>query len=197
MSDSEQSQWLLTVQRAALEARHQEIRDHQSMFCPVTGRTAGSGSQGYLFAIVPRDVARQIGLNWASALWLHERGFLSYDPAAKPDLTVEEETELVFLGELVVAGCDEGMLNRLLAELERPYCLKHSDVYFDWRAECWLRFPAPEAESEEEMDADSHIEWLRELEDLDGLKRLRDEIDAAIEGLRFDGEKPAEGTADS
>ena len=78
--------------------------------------------QGQLFPLSPRAVCDKIRLNWWAAEQLHADGWLSFAPAAVAELDEAQEAELRFVGALVVAGCDDRMLERLLTPLTKPYC---------------------------------------------------------------------------
>ena len=60
-----------------------------------------------LFPCNSRDICQRIGLNWLSALWLYKQEFLSFNPAIVESLDEAQEAELIFLGSLVIAGCDK------------------------------------------------------------------------------------------
>ena len=78
-------------------------------------------AQQLLFPANPRALCEQMGLNWWAALKLHEDGWLSFSPANVPRLGETQEAELRFVGSLVIAGCDRGMLALLLNGLHKPY----------------------------------------------------------------------------
>ena len=83
---------------------------------PETARVAAA--QQLLFPANPRAVCEQMGLNWWAALKLHEDGWLSFPPANTPRLDEAQEAELRFVGSLVIAGCDRGMLAILLGGVD-------------------------------------------------------------------------------
>ena len=85
----------------------------------------------------PREVCSEIGLNWWAALKLHEDGWLSFNPETTQALDAAEEAELVFVGSLVSAGCDWGLLAQLLNGLEKPYRYRVSEIYYDWLSQRW------------------------------------------------------------
>src|SRR6478609_2692760 len=63
-------------------------------------------TQQLLFPYSPRAICDEIGLNWWAALKLYEDGWLSFSPEAGGRLDETQESELRFVGALVVAGCD-------------------------------------------------------------------------------------------
>ena len=89
-----------------------------------------------------------MGLNWWAALKLHEDGWLSYSPANTPRLDEAQEAELRFVGSLVIAGCDRGMLAILLDVLSKPYAYDAARLYYDWLARRWRLLPDPQAHPE-------------------------------------------------
>ena len=111
-----------------------------------------------LFPIKPADVCRNIGLNWQSAIWLYEQDFLSFDPREEESLDDGQLAELNFLGSLVVAGCDRGMLERLLRDLKKPYQYRLNRIYYDWSSQQWLLLPEAEETDEEEETSQDWID---------------------------------------
>jgi len=105
-------------------------------------------AQQLLFPANPRAVCEQVGLNWWAALKLYEDGWLSYSPANTRRLDEAQEAELRFVGSLVVAGCDRGMLAILLSELSKPYAYDTARLYFDWAMRRWRLLPDPRAHPE-------------------------------------------------
>ena len=102
-----------------------------------------SAGQQLLFPANPRALCEQMGLNWWTAQKLHEDGWLSFYPAATPRLDEVQEAELRFVGSLVVAGCDDSMLPRLLGGLEKPYAYDLPRLYYDWFNRRWRLLPHP------------------------------------------------------
>jgi hypothetical protein len=107
-----------------------------------------AAEQQLLFPANPRVVCEQLGLNWWAALKLYEDGWLSYSPGHTPRLDEAQEAELRFIGSLVVAGCDRGMLAVLLSLLSKPYAYDAARLYFDWPARRWRLLPDPHAHPE-------------------------------------------------
>ncbi len=101
-------------------------------------------TQQLLFPSSPRTVCEEMGLNWWAALKLHQEGWLSFSPENTPRLDEAQETELRFIGSLVVAGCDSTMLGTLLNSLAKPYAYDHKRLYYDWAARQWRVLPDPE-----------------------------------------------------
>ena len=87
------------------------------------------GDQLMLFPIKPGEACHNIALNWPSAIWLYEQEFLSFNPRTEESLDDAQLAELNFLGSLVVAGCDRGMLERLLRDLKKPYQYRLNRMY--------------------------------------------------------------------
>jgi len=104
--------------------------------------------QQLLFPANPRAVCEQMGLNWWAALKLHEDGWLSFSPPTTPRLDEAQEAELRFVGSLVIAGCDHGMLPLLLGGLQRPFAYDIGRLYYDWAARRWRLLPDPQAHPE-------------------------------------------------
>lgn len=117
-----------------------------------------TAAQQLLFPANPRAVAEQMGLNWWAALKLHEDGWLSFSPANTPRLDEAQEAELRFIGSLVVAGCDRGMLAILLDQLPKPYAYDASRVYYDWSLRRWRLLPDSRAYPEA-----AFADWLDNL----------------------------------
>jgi hypothetical protein len=96
-----------------------------------------AASQQLLFPANPRAVCEQMGLNWWAALKLHDDGWLSFSPADAPRLDEAQEAELRFIGSLVIAGCDRGMLAILLDTLSKPYAYDATRLHYDWFTRRW------------------------------------------------------------
>ena len=125
--------------------------------------------QGMLFPRSPREICEVIGLNWLSALKLSAHGWLAFSPESLLQLDERQETELRFVGALVVAGCDDVLLHRLLGDLQKPYCYRPDRVYYDWVAREWRLLPKPLDDAESVFGA-----WLDALEEDGNLSRLVD-----------------------
>jgi len=117
-------------------------------------------AQQLLFAPDPRDVCRDIGLNWWAALKLFEDGWLSFSPENNARLDEGQESELRFIGSLVAAGCDRGMLQMLLADLPKPYSYRLNRMFFDWGEKRWRLLPEPHPHPETVF-----TDWLDHLVD--------------------------------
>ncbi|MDP6490975.1 MAG: hypothetical protein QGH42_00400 [Kiritimatiellia bacterium] len=127
--------------------------------------------------VSPTVLCERIGLNWQAAVWLHEKGWLSFDPQAVPDLSSSQEAELRFLGILVSAGCGEPMLSIMLRDLEKPYAYRIDLMYFAWEDRTWRVMP-DETEHRRRM-----ARWIDELEEsasLDSLESIRTQVEKAI-----------------
>ena len=107
-----------------------------------------TAAQQLLFPANPRAVCEQMGLNWWAALKLYEDGWLSFSPASTARLDEAQEAELRFVGSLVIAGCDRGMLAILLNGLPKPYAYDVARFYYDWLARRWRLLPDPHAHPE-------------------------------------------------
>ena len=138
-------------------------------------------AQQLLFPANPRAVCEQMGLNWWAALKLHEDGWLSFSPADTPRLNEAQEAELRFIGSLVSAGCDRGMLAILLNGLSKPYAYDAARLYYDWSARHWRMLPDPHAHPEavftdwlERLVADGEVSSLTGILELgqDALSRV-------------------------
>ena len=126
-----------------------------------------AAAQQLLFPANPHAVCEQMGLNWWAALKLHEDGWLSFSPADAPHLDEAQETELRFIGSLVIAGCDHAMLTILLDTLPKPYAYDAKRLYYDWSVRCWRLLPDPHAHPEAVFT--DWLETLIESEDVDSL----------------------------
>ena len=149
-----------------------------------------TAAQQLLFPANPRAVCEQMGLNWWAALRLHEDGWLSFSPGSTPRLDEAQEAELRFIGSLVIAGCDRGMLAILLDGLPKPYAYDANRLYYDWSARRWRLLPDPHAHPEtiftdwlEHLVARGEVSSLTGILELgqDALSRLR--VEPAQSGL--------------
>jgi hypothetical protein len=151
-----------------------------------------TASQQLLFPANPRAVCEQMGLNWWAALKLHDDGWLSFSPVDIPCLDQAQEAELRFIGSLVIAGCDHGMLAILLEALPRPYAYDASRLHYDWFTRRWRVLADPDAYPEavftdwlERLVASGDINSLTGILELsqDALSRAR----VGESGIELDG----------
>jgi hypothetical protein len=133
-------------------------------------------AQQLLFPAHPCAVCQELGLNWWAALKLHQDGWLSFPPDRTPQLDEAQETELRFIGSLVIAGCDNNMLALLLGDLPKPYSYDPRRLYFDWAARRWRVLPEANA-NPEALFAD----WLEALVEINDVGTL-----AGIDELAHD-----------
>jgi len=129
----------------------------------------------------PRELCSDLGLNWLAAIKLYEDGWLSFDPATLRKLDAAHEAELRFLGKLVVAGCDENLLTRILAGLRKPYAYRIDRLYYDWESRSWESLPN-NRNMAEQFEA-----WLKRLVDsgeMAMLDRMRVQLADSIRELR-------------
>jgi len=147
---------------------------------PEQART--NGQQQWLLPNNPRDVCERTGLNWWAAVKLGQDGFLSFDPESTPHLAEGEETELRFIGSLVVGGCDPAMLGRMVESLRKPYSYDGNRIFYDWSARRWRLLPQRIMNPEVVF-----AEWVKQLKDegdADTLLNLADEIAQALTTLK-------------
>ena len=143
-----------------------------------------AADQQLLFPANPRLICEQLGLNWWAALRLYEDGWLSYSPALTPRLEETQEAELRFVGSLVVAGCDRGMLAVLLSLLSKPYAYDPARLYFDWSGRRWRLLPDPDAHPEAVF-----TDWLErlvtqgEVSSLSGILELGQDALSRVRGV--------------
>jgi len=134
--------------------------------------------QQLLFPTTSRSVCDEIGLNWWAALKLYEDGWLSFAPDASARLDETQETELRFVGSLVVAGCDRAMLSTLLAGLPKPYAFPVNKLYFHWAARQWRILPDPLINPEA-----AFTEWLESLVERGDIRSLRGILELTQDAL--------------
>ena len=136
---------------------------------PMAGYAAVPGS--------PAVLCERIHLNWQAAVWLHEKGWLSFDPQSVSELSPAQGSELRFVGTLVAAGCGESMLSTMLRDLEKPYTYRLDMIYFAWEDTSWhLRPPA----SEQNRRLERWIDELADSASLDSLEGIRSHVEKAI-----------------
>ena len=124
-----------------------------------------------------RDLCVRVGLNWLAAVKLYQDGWLSFDPESTPQLTPSQEAELGFLGRLVAAGCDEGLLKQMLTGLRKPYAYRLDRLHYDWETRSWELLAG-------RMEARQRFEhWIETLVDsgqVATLESLRASVDRCI-----------------
>lgn len=129
----------------------------------------------------PQEICSDVGLNWLSALKLHQDGFLSFDPKETAALDDARQAELRFLAALVNGGCDGAILKNVLSGLRKPYAYRIDRIYYDWSIKTW-RLLEDVDELEQKFE-----EWMEELvagHDLRTLLNLREILDNAIQYVR-------------
>jgi hypothetical protein len=129
----------------------------------------------------PQAVCEAIGLSWYAAEKLFSDGLLSFDPNDADSLSLAELAELRFLGSLAAAGCSSALLDRLLSELQKPYCYRLDRMYYDWESGAWQILRGDE---DVQLDFERWLERLIEAEELEKLERIRDSVEGAIFKLR-------------
>jgi hypothetical protein len=146
-----------------------------------------SAEQQLLFPPTARSVCDEIGLNWWAALKLYEDGWIGFAPDGSAKLEEAHETELRFVGTLVVAGCDRDMLSTLLAGLPKPYAFPVNKLYFHWAARQWRILPDPVTNLEA-----AFTEWLESLVqkgDISSLRGILELTQDALSRLRGNGQQ--------
>jgi hypothetical protein len=139
-----------------------------------------------LFPRKPRDFCQQIGLNWLAVQQLYKWELLSFDPMTVKNLNEGQEAELRFLGSLVIGGCDRGMIEYLIRDLNKPYQYRLDLIFYHWPSQQWQTFP--EIEDDDEVDGeDAFSDWvdvLIENEDEEQLLSIKKTIEEAIINIR-------------
>ena len=128
-----------------------------------------------LFPTAPKEVCERIGLKLEAAVKLYKNGWLSFNPRSVSRIEEDNEAELLFVGSLVACGCNEAMLKKLLADLQKPYCYRPNQIYFDWVAKKWRLIPDHEDPVPEEVFTD----WLDVLAGDGAIRKIR-ELKTAI-----------------
>ena len=120
-----------------------------------------------LFPRKPRDFCQQIGLNWLAVQQLYKWELLSFDPMTVKNLNEGQEAELRFLGSLVTGGCDRGMIEYLIRDLNKPYQYRLDLIFYHWPSQQWQTFPgiedADEVDGEEVDGEEVLLDWVDEL----------------------------------
>lgn len=145
--------------------------------------TPTEADQLLLFAVEPRKLAGFLGLDWGAARKLHADKLLSFDPERTNITTAGMESEFIFLGSLVAAGCDVRMLKRMLSGLERPYRYDVRRMYFDWVARRWEHLRQCD---EPEAFIFKNIKLLEEKGDVSALQNILERVQEAVDGLSED-----------
>jgi hypothetical protein len=147
-----------------------------------------TSAQQLLFAATPRAVCAEMGLNWWAVLKLHEDGWLSFSPEHTHALDEAQEAELRFIGSLVLAGCDRGMLAALLGGLAKPYSYNASRLYYDWSARRWRLLP--DSRPNPEAIFTDWLHMLVENGDISSLAGIAELAQDALSRLRVETAQP-------
>ena len=140
--------------------------------------------QGLLFPQSGLKLCDQIGLNRWAAAKLHDDGWLSFDPETTAQLTENQEYEIRFVGALVTGGCGPALLEKLLEDLEKPYCYAYNRIYYDWEAREWRAIP--DLCNEIETLVEEWINDLKDQEDTEQLKVIKAIVDDALNSLKIE-----------
>ncbi len=140
------------------------------------------GPQRNLFSRNPKEVCAQIGLQWFAAMNLYADGYLSVSPDIITDLDDGQEAELLFVGTLAVWANDHVLLDRLLLGLQKPYCYRLDQIWYDWRKHEWQAFPEPE-ETDPETVLNEWLDTLASEGNIEQLRYLKEQIETTIEGI--------------
>jgi len=122
------------------------------------------GQEPSLFIFQPRQVCQQIGLQWNDAQKLFADGYLSFSPDCITNMDMAQESELRFVGSLVVNGCEPRMLQTLLSTLPKPYNYEHSQIRYDWERRKWFAIPKP-GERLNDLRQSIISDWLDDIRD--------------------------------
>ena len=109
---------------------------------------------------------------------------ISGAPVTVAELDEAQEAELRFVGALVVDGCDDRMLERLLAPLTKPHCYRLSRIYYDWSAQTWRLLPEVLPEPDAETVFANWLESLKNESDTGQLESIKSDVEAALNSLR-------------
>lgn len=126
--------------------------------------------QPLLIPSTPRELCKDIGLDWWAALKLWDDGHLSFNPETAANLNEAQHAELAFLGALVAGGCEPPFLKQLLTGLAKPYAYPINLTYYDWLKRRWRPIPQPPSCEEREK---LFSEWTQELEDANDVETLQ------------------------
>ncbi len=154
-------------------------------FPPIAHDARVHAAQQLLFAVSPRSVCDELGLNWWAALKLYEDGWLSFCPESTPKLDEAQETELRFVGALVQAGCDRCMLANILNGLSKPFAYRLDRLYYDWAARQWKLLP--ETHPHPENVFSDWLETLTETGDVGTLSGILELAHDAMARVRAQG----------
>lgn len=149
----------------------------------------GWSGQLELFPVTAAGVLEDIGLPSAMGTLLVEKGFLSFDPSGRADLTPAEAAELEFVGTLFASGLTLPFIEKMLTDLEPPYSYSIHDIYWDWRSVCWRGLPTPPPGEEAAHD---HIGDLYFDGDAFRLVELRDRIEDMLYRMNESDERVEE-----
>jgi hypothetical protein len=134
-----------------------------------------------IFSRTAQAVCGELRLTARDARRLHDEGWLSFDPETDEPLDESRETELAFLGALLVAKCTRTVLTHLLAGLRKPYCYDIRRVFFDWSRQQWRLLPG---EDDPEGAFFAMMERLRDRRADDVLLNLRGWLEEALDLAR-------------
>ena len=92
----------------------------------------------------PADVWTRLHIDENKLADWHNVGFLSFNPEKIGEPTRWMIMEAVFLRDLMRSGLSINTVRKMLSELQRPYAIRHDQVFWDFRTQTWRsRFEAP------------------------------------------------------
>jgi hypothetical protein len=125
---------------------------------------------------------------------MHLDDLISFDPREVEKLDESQMAEFTFVGSIIAANCSLDLLADLLADLTKPYCYSHNEIYYHWPSREWRMIPEATDEDDEFQPS---LMWRliprfpfnpRDHNLIPGLGRMHEEYDAAFEWLDKLGE---------
>ena len=146
-------------------------------------RQAGSLHQPTLFRSSAEEFVAEVMVSEDEMRRWHTAGWLSFDPETIKVYDEAEGIEVLFIRALVRFGLSDAMIQRLLADLERPYCYDLRGTFYCFHRQGWVTVaPAPERE---DLVADE-IETLIQGEQWNELQEIRDRLEEALKDHESD-----------
>jgi len=141
-------------------------------------RHSGALCQGSLFVSTREEFIAKVFASVDEMSSWRLKGWLSFDPLTLAQYDEKERVEVQFIEGLARSGLSNAMIDRMLSNLEKPYCYDSSTTFFSFVENRWIGLPPAQDPAEVTR------EYLNELvvnQDWGALRELHNEISQTLE----------------
>jgi len=109
-------------------------------------RQDSSLQQPTLFRLKLAEFESAVKISATDMLQWHLNGFLSFNPYKETDFDECHRIEVEFLAGLMRSGLDDEKIDKMLAQLPKPYCYNPQDTFYSFAHDSWITLPVPDPE---------------------------------------------------